>query len=63
VLGEELPEELHEEYGSMFIVRGGALKDADGSLYLHVSCSEGTRLWLMKRDEKGMFEGVDRLVR
>ncbi len=65
-LAEELPEELHEEYGSKYIIReyggsfGSVLKD--GSIYVTVSCPEGTKLWLMKRDEKGIFEGVDRMV-
>jgi hypothetical protein len=65
-LAEQLPEELHEEYGSQYIIRvyGGSFESVseDGSLFVTASCPEGTKLWLMKRDEKGIFEGVDRIV-
>ncbi len=62
-LAEELPQELWEEYGSRFIIRaGGAMNDADGSLYTATSIAEGTRLWLVRRDEKEMIEGIKRLV-
>jgi hypothetical protein len=65
-LAEQLPDELHEEYGSRHIIReyGGSFGSAleDGSLFVTASCPEGTKLWLMKRDEKGIFEGVDRMV-
>ena len=62
-LAEELPEELWEDYGSRYIIRaGGAMNDADGSLYTATSVAEGTRLWLVRRDEKEMIEGIKRLV-
>jgi small ligand-binding sensory domain FIST len=62
VVGEALPSKLHEEYGSPFIVRGGPLKDDSGAIYLTGNSQAGTRLWLMRRDEQGIFDGVDRLV-
>jgi hypothetical protein len=62
VLAEEMPAEIQEEYRSRYIVRGGALKDSKGSLTLTAACPEGSRLWLMKRDEQKLFQGVDRLI-
>ncbi len=65
-LAEQLPEELHEEYGSRYIIReyGGSFESVseDGSIFVTASCPEGTKLWLMKRDEKRIFGGVDRMV-
>jgi hypothetical protein len=62
MVGEQLPPGLHEEYGSPFIVRGSPLKDDTGAIFLTGNCPVGTRLWLMRRDEQRMFDGVDRLV-
>jgi len=59
----ELPPELREEYGSPYIVRGyTGMFAGDGSIFLTESCPVGTRLWLTKRDEKGIFDGLDRMV-
>ncbi len=59
---DELPAELHGENGSPFITRG-CLIYPDGSVELCVPCEAGRRLWLMRRDEKGIFDGIDHLVR
>ncbi len=61
-LAEELPGELHEEYGNTHILRVIAKKQMDGSIYMPVDCPEGTKLWLTKRDEKRIFDGLDRMV-
>jgi hypothetical protein len=62
-LAVELPGELHEEYGSKYIIRaGGGLKEPDGSIHTGVSSPEGTKLWLIKRNEKGLIDGLDRMT-
>jgi hypothetical protein len=63
ILAEELPAELEEEYGSRYILRSmlGDLKN--NSFSLPVTCKEGTKLLLAKRDEKGMFDNVDRMTK
>ena len=58
-----LPPELVEEYGnkySLFVIMG---KNDDGSIIVPVSCREGMKIWLTKRDEKKMFEGVDSMAK
>ena len=60
----ELPRELQEEYGSKYIIcAGGSVKEPDGSIYTGVSSPEGTKLWLVKRDEKGLIDGIDQLTK
>jgi len=62
-LARELPEELHEEYGSPYTVwLGSPLKEPDGSIYTLTTCSAGTKLWLADRDEENILKGVDRIV-
>ncbi|KPL08886.1 MAG: hypothetical protein AMS26_23635 [Bacteroides sp. SM23_62] len=63
ILAEELPAELEEEYGSRYVLRSilGDLKN--NSFSLPVTCKEGTKLLLAKRDEKGMFDSVDRMTK
>jgi hypothetical protein len=63
ILAEELPADFEEEYGSKYALRSQVGNPADSSIELPVSCKEGTKLLLAKRDEKGMFEGVDRMTR
>ena len=58
-MGKELPPEFHEEYGNHYRVVGGGLRHRDGSLLVVTPCPVGTKLVLMKRDEKKIFEGVD----
>ena len=59
---QELPEELHSEYGNTHILFGALEKDEDGSMILPVSCEEGTKLWLAVRDEERMFADMDKMV-
>jgi hypothetical protein len=61
-LAEELPEELHEEYGNTHILYAIIWKEADGSMYMPVVCPEGTKLWLTRRDETRIFDGLDIMV-
>ncbi len=62
-LVRELPEALHKEYDSRFIhliyygTPGG-----DGTIHTTQKCPTGTEVWLSKRDERGIFDGVDRMV-
>lgn len=54
----ELPDELHEEYGSQHIPIA-AFPFQDGTLFSNVALSKGSKLWLTKRNEKQVNEGVD----
>jgi len=63
IVAEELPAELEEEYGSRYILRSLLGNIKDNSFSCPVKCEEGTRLLLAKRDEKGMFDGVDRMTK
>jgi hypothetical protein len=58
----ELPEALHEEYGSKYILFVTARKFEDNSFETYRSCKKGDKIWLNKRNEKKMFEGIDTLV-
>jgi hypothetical protein len=62
-LVRELPQELHEEYDSRFIhlIYCGT-PAGDGSIHTTQRCPEGTAVWITRRDEKGIFAGVDRMV-
>ena len=62
-LAEELPEEFHEEYGSKHILRCTMGHFEDDSIIVPVAWQEGTKVWLTERDEKGIFDGVDRIVK
>jgi len=61
----KLPESLHEEYGSEFILRNFLGKEEDGRLLIPYPdvCQKGKELWLDRRDEEGIFKGVDRLLK
>ena len=61
-LAEELPEELHEEYGSTHILRVIAKKEDDGSIYMPVDCPEGRKLWITQRDEKLIFDTLEQTM-
>jgi hypothetical protein len=63
VLAEELPAELEEEYGSKYVLRGSWGNIKDSSISYPTTYKKGTRLLLAKRDEKGMFDGVDRMTK
>jgi hypothetical protein len=60
---KELPEELQEEFGSKYILFTIMGKNDDGSILIPVTCQEGMKIWLTRRDEKKMFEGVDWMVK
>ena len=56
----ELPEELHEEYGSPYIPIGAApLSPETGILYNNRNVQQGTKVWLTRRTEEKVNEGVD----
>ncbi len=61
---EKLPESLHEEYGSKYILRIFVGKEEDGRIMTPYPdiCQKGKELWLARRDEEGIFKGVDRLL-
>ena len=61
---EKLPESLHEEYGSEYILRIFVGKEEDGRIVTPYPdiCQKGRKLWLARRDEEGIFKGVDRLL-
>ncbi|KGK97638.1 hypothetical protein LI82_12725 [Methanococcoides methylutens] len=61
-LAEELPKNLHEEYGNTHILRVIAKKGTDGSIYMPVECPKGTKLHFTKRDEDLIFDGLDQMV-
>ena len=60
-LAVELPVELHEEYGSPYLIIG-SMPAPDGTLYAIKTIPEGTKLWLTRRNEKKILEGVDRMM-
>jgi 2,4-dienoyl-CoA reductase-like NADH-dependent reductase (Old Yellow Enzyme family) len=63
-LAEELPRDLQEEYGSPYLlIGGGVMKTDDGAIFVTTAQREGGKLWLVKRDEKGIADGVERLAR
>jgi hypothetical protein len=61
-LAEELPPELHDEYGSEYLIIGGFLRQDDDSLVFATDCPAGKKLRLLERDEQGIFDGVDRMT-
>jgi hypothetical protein len=61
-LAQKLPEELHDEYGNTHIISTILKVDADSSVYGPVDYPEGTKLWNAERDEKKMFEDLDKMV-
>ncbi len=62
-LAGELPAELHEEYGSPYLIEGGLPSPAgDGTVFFIREMPEGAKLWLTRRDEKKILEGVDRMM-
>lgn len=62
---QKLPESLHEEYGSEYILRMFGGKEEDGRIVTPYPdiCRKGKELWLARRDEEGIFKGVDRLLK
>jgi len=60
-LAIELPAKLHEENGSPYLIFGG-MKFPDGTLYANRKIPEGSKLWITRRNEKMIHEGVDRML-
>lgn len=60
-LAVELPAELHEVYGSAYLIFG-SMPLADGTLFTNRAIPEGTKLWLTRRNEEKILEGVDRMM-
>jgi len=60
-LASELPANLHEEYGSPYLVNA-ILPVTDGSLYATRPIPEGTKLWLTRRNENNILDSVDRMM-
>jgi 2,4-dienoyl-CoA reductase-like NADH-dependent reductase (Old Yellow Enzyme family) len=59
-LASELPAELHEEYGSPYIMIGAAPSSPDGGVvYNSRNVQNGTKVWLTRRTEEKVNEGVD----
>lgn len=59
----EIPRNLWEENASRFLLSVNMGKTDDGSIWFPFECPAGMNLWLTKRDEKLMFEGVDFIVK
>jgi hypothetical protein len=62
-LAEKLPASLHGEYGSEYILRVPAEKD--GMIFSPNSslCQKGKELWIARRNESGIFNGIDHLIK
>ncbi len=58
-----IPEKLWKENDSKYLISVIMGKNDDGSILLPVECPAGMKLYLTKRDEKMMFEGVDLVVK
>ena len=62
IMAEEIPAELEKDYGSKYVLRSILGNTKEKSFGYPAICIEGTKLLLAKRDEKGMFDGVDRMT-
>src|SRR4030042_876808 len=60
-LAIELPPEVHEEYGSRYLVFG-ALPRPDMSIYGMLVLPEKGKLYLTRRNENKILDGVERLM-
>ena len=59
----EIPEKLRKENESRFLISVIMGRYDDGSIFLPIECPQGMKLYLTKRNEKMMFEGVDLVVK
>jgi hypothetical protein len=59
---QELPEELHNEYGNPNILFAPFEGGVDGSILVTVVCPEGMKLWNAVRDEERMFADLDKMI-
>ncbi|MBN2523588.1 MAG: FIST C-terminal domain-containing protein [Bacteroidales bacterium] len=60
-LAIELSSELHEEYGSRYLVNAG-VPNPDKSIWCMIEVPEGGKLWLTRRNESKIHDGVERLL-
>jgi 2,4-dienoyl-CoA reductase-like NADH-dependent reductase (Old Yellow Enzyme family) len=60
-LAAELPLKFSEEYGSKYQMCG-AIPFPDGSIKSVLECPVGTKLWLSRRNEYQIHEGVERMM-
>jgi len=60
-LAGKLPAELHKEYGSPYLIQVG-FPGPDGSIYGNRAMPVAKKLWLTRRNEEKILEGVDRLM-
>jgi hypothetical protein len=61
-MAELLPDGFREPYDNDHILRVIVKVDEDGSFYMPVDCPQGTRLWIVERDEELIFTGLDRMM-
>lgn len=60
--GRKLPEEYREEYGSDFIsFTGIPMVTEEGAVISSTPMQEGEKIWLLKREEKAIFDGAGHL--
>ncbi len=61
--GWELPEAYREEYGSRYIsFTGIPMVTEEGAVLTSTPLPEGEKIWLLKREEKPIFEGAGHLT-
>jgi len=60
-LAIELPSELHEEYGSRHLINAG-MPFPDKSIGSVYPVPEGGKLWLTRRNESKIHDGIERLL-
>ena len=61
-LGVEVPAELQADNDNPHILRVIVKTEPDGSFYIPVDIQAGTKVWLMERDEKLIFDGLERMM-
>ena len=61
-LAERLPEDLAASYDSDYIFRAITKVDEGGAIYYPVTCKEGLKLWLNRRDEERIFNDMHRCL-
>jgi hypothetical protein len=60
-IAEELSPSQAKEYGNKHILRV-VTKHEGSAIYYPVSCEEGTKIWLCKRDEELIFSEMEKMV-
>jgi hypothetical protein len=62
VIASQIQEKFWEDYGSKYTLMGIMGKNEDNSIILPTNFDEGSILYIAKRDEEGMFNGVDQIL-